>query len=105
MEVANRLPPFQADLDRLASIPGIARRTAEQILAEIGTDIRSRFPSSAHLCSWVGLVPGHNQSAGKRKPSKTRKGNKYLRLALTEASHSIRGSDNYFERNKSYFCP
>jgi len=95
MEVAKRLAPFQQDLDRLDSIPGIARRTAEQILAEVGTDIASRFPSAAHLCSWVGLVPGHNESAGKRKSSKTRKGNKYLRSALTEAAQSIRGSDNY----------
>ncbi|PYY27527.1 IS110 family transposase [Paenibacillus illinoisensis] len=95
MEVAKRLAPFQKDLDRLDSIPGIAARTAEQILAEIGTDIAARFPSAAHLCSWVGLVPGHNESAGKRKTSKTRKGNKYLRSALIEASHSIRGSDNY----------
>ncbi|AFC28183.1 transposase IS116/IS110/IS902 family protein [Paenibacillus mucilaginosus 3016] len=95
MEVAKRLDPFQQDLDRLDTIPGVARRTAEQILAEIGTDIASRFPSAPHLCSWIGLVPGHNESAGKRKPSKTRKGNKYLRSALIEASHSIRGSNNY----------
>jgi transposase len=94
-EVAKRLDPFQEQLDRLDTIPGIARRTAEQILAEIGTDVGSRFPSAAHLCSWIGLVPGHNESAGKRKPSKSRKGNKYLRSALTEAAHSIRGSDNY----------
>jgi len=94
-EVAKRLDPFQEHLDRLDTIPGIARRTAEQILSEIGTDVGSRFPSAAHLCSWIGLVPGHNESAGKRKPSKTRKGNKYLRSALTEAAHSIRGSDNY----------
>ncbi|MFK7693540.1 IS110 family transposase [Paenibacillus sp. HJGM_3] len=95
VEVAKRLAPFQQDLDRLDTIPGVARRTAEQILAEVGTDIASRFPSAAHLCSWVGLVPGHNESAGKRKSSKSRKGNKYLRSALIEASHSIRGSNNY----------
>ncbi|WP_240418386.1 IS110 family transposase [Paenibacillus periandrae] len=94
-EVAKRLDPFQEQLDRLDTIPGIARRTAEQILAEIGTDVGARFPSAAYLCSWIGLVPGHNESAGKRKPSKTRKGNKYLRAALTEAAQSIRGSDNY----------
>ncbi|TNJ60811.1 IS110 family transposase, partial [Paenibacillus hemerocallicola] len=94
-EVAKRLAPFQQDLDRLDSIPGVARRTAEQILAEVGTDLASRFPSAAHLCSWVGLVPGQNESAGKRKSSKTRKGNKYLRSALTEAAQSIRGSDHY----------
>jgi transposase len=94
-EVAQRLDPFQEDIERLDTIPGIARRTAEQILAEIGTNVGSRFPSSAHLCSWIGLVPGHNESAGKRKPSKTRKGNKYLRSALIEASQSVCRSDNY----------
>lgn len=86
MEVAKRPDHFQQNLDRLDSIPGIARRTAEQILAEVGTDIASRFPSAAHLCSWVGLVPGHNESVGKRKSSKTRKGNKYLFSALIEDS-------------------
>ncbi|MBP1967134.1 IS110 family transposase [Paenibacillus aceris] len=94
-EVAGRLDPFQEDIERLDTIPGIARRTAEQILAEIGTNVGSRFPSAAHLCSWIGLVPGHNESAGKRKPSKTRKGNKYLRSALLEASQSVCRSDNY----------
>lgn len=104
-EVAKRLAPFQEHLDRLDTIPGIARRTAEQILAEIGTDVGARFPSAAHLCSWVGLVPGHNESAGKRKPSKTRKGNKYLRSALTEAANSIRGSDNYLGAQYRRFYP
>jgi transposase len=61
---------------------------AEQILAEIGTDIKNQFPSAAHKCSWAGLVPGHNESAGKRKSSKTKKGNKYLRSGLTEATLS-----------------
>jgi transposase len=94
-EVAGRLEPFQEDIERLDTIPGIARRTAEQILAEIGTNVGSRFPSAAHLCSWIGLVPGLNESAGKRKPSRTRKGNKYLRSALLEASQSVCRSDNY----------
>jgi transposase len=95
MEVAKRLDPFQVDIERLDTIPGIGRRTAEQILAEVGTDVGSRFPSAAHLCSWVGLVPGQNESAGKRKSSKTRKGNKYLRSALVEVAHSVSRSDNY----------
>uniref|UniRef100_UPI001C401C6F IS110 family transposase n=1 Tax=Paenibacillus allorhizosphaerae TaxID=2849866 RepID=UPI001C401C6F len=86
IEVAKRLDPFQQDIERLDTIPGIARRTAEQILAEVGTDVGSRFPSAAHLSSWVGLVPGQNESAGKRKSSKTRKGNKYLRSALIEVA-------------------
>lgn len=94
-EVSQRVISFQKDVERLDSIPGIATRMAEQILSEIGTDIEKQFPSAAHLCSWAGLVPGHNESAGKRKSSKTKKGNKYLKSALTEAAHSIRGSKNY----------
>lgn len=94
-EVAQRVRPFQEDVERLDSIPGIATRMAEQILAEIGTDIKKQFPSAAHMCSWAGLVPGHNESAGKRKSSKTKKGNKYLKSALIEAAHSVRGSKNY----------
>jgi transposase len=81
--------------ERLDSIPGIATRMAEQILAEIGTNIKKQFPSSSHLCSWAALVPGHNESAGKRKSSKTKKGNKYLKSALTEGAHSVGASKNY----------
>jgi transposase len=95
LEVAKRLDPFSQDIERLDTIPGIGRRTAEQILAEVGTDVGSRFPTAAHLCSWAGLVPGQNESAGKRKSSKTRKGNKYLRAALIEVAHSVCRSDNY----------
>lgn len=94
-EVAERVSTHQEDIERLDSIPGIATRMAEQILSEIGTDIKNQFPSAAHMCSWAGLVPGHNESAGKRKSAKTKKGNKYLRSALTEAAHSVRGSKNY----------
>jgi transposase len=94
-EVAERVSTHQDNIDRLDSIPGIATRMAEQILSEIGTDVKKQFPSAAHMCSWAGLVPGHNESAGKRKSAKTKKGNKYLRSALTEAAHSVRGSKNY----------
>ncbi|WP_342480587.1 IS110 family transposase [Paenibacillus sp. FSL L8-0340] len=94
-EVARRVNPYQEDIERLDSIPGISTRMAEQILAEIGTDIKNQFPSAAHMCSWAGLVPGHNESAGKRKSAKTKKGNKYLRSGLTEAAHSVKGSKNY----------
>lgn len=95
LEVAKRLGPFQADLERLDTIPGIALRTAEQILAEIGTDVGARFSSAAHLCSWVGLAPGQNKSAGRSRKAKTPKGNKYLRSALIEAAHTVGRSDNF----------
>lgn len=70
---------------------------AKQILSENGTDVKNQFPSVAQMCSWAGVVPGHNESAGKRKSAKTKRGNKYLRSALTEAAHSVRGSKNYLE--------
>ncbi|WP_308162441.1 IS110 family transposase [Bacillus sp. ISL-7] len=85
----------QEDIERLDSIPGIGTRMAEQILSEIGTDVKKQFPTAAHMCSWAGLVPGQNENAGKRKSAKTKKGNKYLRSALTEAAHSVKGSINY----------
>ncbi|RCW46364.1 IS110 family transposase [Paenibacillus prosopidis] len=88
-EVAKRVSSYQEDVERLDSIPGIAPRMAEQILAKLGTNIEKQFPSAAHLCFWAALVSGHNESAGKRKSSKGKKGNKYLRSALTEAAHSV----------------
>ncbi|MBM7662247.1 transposase [Bacillus mesophilus] len=94
-EVEERMQSYQEDIERLDSIPGIARRMAEQILSEIGFDVKKQFPSASHMCSWSGVVPGHNESAGKRKSSKTKKGNKYLRSALTEAAHSVSGTKNY----------
>jgi transposase len=94
-EIAQRVNSYEEDIERLDSIPGMARRMAEQILAEIGTDVKKQFPTAAHLCSWAALVPGHNESAGKRKSTKSKKGNKYLKSALTEAAQSVRGSKNY----------
>jgi transposase len=64
---------FEEDLERLCTIPGIKRRTAELLLAEIGADM-SRFPTHKHLASWAGLCPGNHESAGKRYSGKTRKG-------------------------------
>jgi transposase len=76
--------PWEATLERLTTIPGVARRTAIVILAETGGDM-SRFPTASHLCSWAAMCPGHNQSGGKRRSGRTRAGNRYLRTALTEA--------------------
>jgi transposase len=84
-EIERHLAPFADQLTRLDSIPGINRRTAEVIIAEIGVDM-SAFPTAAHLASWAALCPGNNESAGKHKSGKTRKGNHWLRTALIEAS-------------------
>jgi len=69
------------------SIPGIGGRIAEQLVAEIGTDM-SRFPSAAHLASWAKLCPGNRESAGKRLSGKTGQGNRWLRSALIQAAHA-----------------
>jgi transposase len=71
----------------LDTIPGVARHTAEMIVAEIGTDM-TRFPSADHLASWAGVAPGHHESAGKRTSGKTRKGHRFLRTTLVQAAHA-----------------
>jgi transposase len=86
-EVAARLQPVEATLERLDAIPGVGRRTAEVLLAEIGTDVQP-FPTAKHLASWAGVCPGNHESAGKRQRGTTRKGNPWLRTALVEAAHA-----------------
>jgi len=94
-EIKRRMLPFEEDLELLDTIPGVARRTAETIAAEIGTNM-DQFPSAAHLCSWAGLCPGQNESAGKRKSGTTRKGNKKLRSALVEAARAAGRTKNTY---------
>ena len=93
--VEQAIAPFAAAVELLCSIPGVQRRTAEVIIAEIGTDM-SVFPSAGHLVSWAGLCPGHDESAGKRRSGRTRKGSKWLRMALLEAAlAAARTNDSY----------
>jgi transposase len=84
-ELAARLRPVEATLDRLDTIPGVGRRTAEILAAEVGLDM-GRFPSAGHLASWAGMCPGSYESAGKRHGGTTRKGDRWLRRALVEAA-------------------
>ena len=79
--------PFVPARDRLDTIPGIAKRTAEIIVAEIGIDM-TRFATPGHLASWAGLCPGNNESAGKHRATTTRSGNPWLTSALVEAAWS-----------------
>ena len=79
--------PFVPARDRIDTIPGVGKRTAEIIIAEIGTDM-TRFATPAHLASWAGLCPGNNESAGKHKSTTTRSGNPWLTSALVEAAWS-----------------
>jgi transposase len=93
--IPERLQPHTAETARLATIPGVSQRTAEILVAEIGTDMR-RFPSARHLASWASMCPGNNESAGKRRSGKTRKGSRWLRQVLIEAAHAAaRTKDTY----------
>jgi transposase len=86
-EIERVIAPFSDKIELLDTIPGVDRRTAEVLIAEIGVEM-GRFPTHAHLTSWAGMCPGNDESAGKRRSGKTRKGSKWLRSALTEAAHA-----------------
>jgi transposase len=93
--IGEQIAPFEKAVELLCTIHGIQRRTAEVIIAEIGVDM-SVFPTAKHLASWAGLCPGNDQSAGKRRSGKTRKGSKWLDWALEEAAMAtIRTKDSY----------
>lgn len=94
-EVERRLSPFDELIEALDEIPGVGRRTAEDVLAEIGTDM-SRFPSAKHLASWAKVCPGNNQSGGKSRSGGTGHGNKWLRSALTEAAKAAGRKKNSY---------
>src|SRR2546427_8485535 len=90
LEVEERMRPFERQRELLCTIPGVAERTAEVIIAEPGPDVE-RFPSHRHAASWAAVCPGHDESAGKRRSGKTRKGDSWLRVALIEAANSAAG--------------
>ena len=84
--IEEQLGPFgNAQVELLCTIPGIQRRAAEVILAETGADM-SAFASAGHLASWAGLCPGNDESAGKRRSGRTRKGSKWLRQTMAESA-------------------
>lgn len=94
-EIEARLSPFAPSLDLLETIPGIGRRIAEDLVAEIGTDM-SRFPTDRHLASWAKICPGNRRSAGKAKREHIGGGNPWLRSLLVEAAWGAAHSKNTF---------
>ena len=89
--------PFRTLITLLSTMPGIARLAAQVILAEIGTDM-SRFLTAGHLVSWAEFCPGHNESAGKRKSSRLRKGAPWLKTLLVQCAWAAaRKKDSYFK--------
>jgi len=87
---------WQQAMPLLDTIPGVARQSAELLLAEIGSDMR-RFPSAAHLCKWAGVCPGNHESAGKQYSGKTPPANRWLRSILVQmANAAVRCKASYF---------
>jgi transposase len=96
-EVEARLVPFARKAELLTTIHGVSERTSHVILAELGPDM-SRFASDRHAASWAAICPGNNESGGKRRTRKTRKGNPYLRTALVEAANGAARTKNTYLR-------
>jgi transposase len=93
--IEEQIRPFAPAVELLRTIPGVQRRAAEVIISEIGTDM-SVFPTDKHLVSWAGQCPGNDQSAGKRRSGRTRKGSKWLDWTLEESAlAAIRTKDVY----------
>jgi transposase len=93
-EIEARLRPFEDELVRLDSIPGVSRRVAQGLLAVLGSDM-TRFPTAGHLVSWAKLCPGLHESGGKRHSARTGHGNAELRQALTEAAWAASHTRTY----------
>ena len=88
--------PFRTLIELVSTVPGISVVSAPAILSEIGSDM-SRFPTAGHLVSWAGLCPGQNESAGKRKPSRLRKGAPWLKTMLVQCAWAAkRKKDSYY---------
>jgi transposase len=93
--IMEKLAPFAQEVELLKTIPGIHERTAQVLLAEIGPDL-APFPTAAHLASWAGVCPGNNESAGKRRSGRTRKGNQWLRSALIQMAWGASRTKNTY---------
>lgn len=93
--VRGEMKAYEEAMEQLEKLPGIARRSAQVILSEIGLNME-RFPTAAHLCAWAGLAPGNNESAAKRYSGKTRKGNPTLKTTLIQSAKVAKGTKGSF---------
>ena len=96
-EVETRIAPFRTAVDLISSIPGVSSLSAEMIVAEIGPDM-SRFPTAGHLLSWAGLCPRQDESAGKRRSTRLRHGDPWLKTALIQCAWAAsRKNESYLQ--------
>ncbi len=95
--IAEKMQPYQRQIDNIRTTPGFDVASAQHAFAEIGGDI-ALFPSERHMASWAGLCPGNNESAGKQKSGRTTKGNNWLKSILVQTAHaSCRTKDTYLK--------
>jgi transposase len=94
-EIERRVAGFEEAIQRLLTIPGIERKTAWTIVAEVGVDL-SAFADAQHLASWAGLCPGNRESGGKRMSGRTRKSNRYVKRALCQAAWAASHTKNTY---------
>lgn len=87
------MAPFALQVEQLSSIYGISTTASCAIIAEIGVDMKP-FKTAEYICSWAGLCPGNNESAGKRKSASVTKGNPYIKSMLCEIAWVIAGKRN-----------
>jgi transposase len=95
--ICELMDPLKKEAERVQSIPGVHHTAARTILSEIGTDM-NRFGSASRLASWAGICPGDNESAGKRKSGKIRKGNRYLKRVLAECAWAAGKTETFLGR-------
>jgi len=95
-QIVAAMEPYQEEWKLLQTVPGLDVISAAMLIAEIGVDM-SRFGSSDRLCSWAGMCPGNQESAGKRKSGRTRKANSYVRSLLCETANSARKTQSQFQ--------
>jgi transposase len=95
--IGETLRPFRERADLLITIPGVSDTVAHVIVSEIGIDM-SRFPTAGHLISWAGLCPGNDESAGKRRSTRIRKGAQWLKATLVQSAWpASRKKGSYFK--------
>lgn len=97
--IDEKVKPYQHFIDLLCTVPGIKRTAAIAIIAEIGTDM-SKFYSAMHLCSWGGVSPQNNRTAGKNKPVRSKPGNSYLKSMLVQCANAAVKENGTWITNK-----
>jgi len=87
--------PFAGEIERLDAVPGVDRRVAEVVLAEVGADMNP-FPTHRHVAAWAGMSPGNEESAGKRQKRRITPGNRWLKRTLVQAAWAASHTKNSY---------